>query len=36
MQFQQSTSPAVVGPAAHLAPVEGGGGVTGVQATSYR
>jgi ribonucleoside-diphosphate reductase alpha chain len=36
MQFQQSTSPAAVGPAAHLAPVEvGGGGVTGVQATSY-
>ena len=31
MQFQQSTSPAAVGPAAHLAPVEGGGGgVTGV------
>jgi len=35
MQFQQSTSPAAVGPAAHLAPVEGGGSVTGVQATSY-
>jgi ribonucleoside-diphosphate reductase alpha chain len=35
MQFQQSTTPAVVGPAAHLAPVEGGGGVTSVQATSY-
>ncbi len=35
MQFQQSTSPAAVGPAAHLAPVEGGGGVTGVHATSY-
>jgi ribonucleoside-diphosphate reductase alpha chain len=35
MQFQQSTSPAVVGSAAHLAPVDGGGGVTGVQATSY-
>ncbi|MGE5713892.1 MAG: ribonucleoside-diphosphate reductase subunit alpha [Betaproteobacteria bacterium] len=35
MQFQQSTSPVAVGPAAHLAPVEGGGGVTGVQATSY-
>ena len=35
MQFQQSTSPAAVGPAAHLAPVEGGGSVNGVQATSY-
>jgi len=35
MQFQQSTSPAAVGPAALLAPVEGGGSVTGVQATSY-
>jgi ribonucleoside-diphosphate reductase alpha chain len=35
MQFQQSTSPAAVGPAAHLAPVEGGSGVTSVQATSY-
>jgi ribonucleoside-diphosphate reductase alpha chain len=35
MQFQQSTSPAAVGPAAHLAPVEGGGSVIVVQATSY-
>jgi ribonucleoside-diphosphate reductase alpha chain len=35
MQFQQSASPASVGVAAHLSPVEAGSGVTGVQATSF-
>ena len=35
MQFQQSTSAADVGAAAHRTAVEGGGGVTNVQATSY-
>ena len=35
MQFQQSVSPASVGAAVHLSSVEQGGGVTGVQATSF-
>jgi len=35
MQFQQSTSLADVGAAVHRSAVEGSGGVTGVQATSY-
>jgi ribonucleoside-diphosphate reductase alpha chain len=35
MQFQQSVSPASVGAAVHLSSVDQGGGVTGVQATSF-
>ena len=35
MQFQQSASPALSGAVAHLSPVESGGSVTNVQATSF-
>ncbi len=35
MQFQQSASPASVGVVAHLSPVDTGGSVTDVQATSF-
>ncbi len=35
MQFQQSATPATVGLAVHLSPVETGGGVSAVQATSF-